>query len=220
MKTRITALLILALASWPAFADSNHECQGNSCNGSGPVTNTAVSASSAESKASASNVVGVTTSVKNSNTNVNVSEGGKATAKSYSGGNVQSVTVTDSGKREYSGGYTVKNVPNPPDVIANPTAPCRIAFSGSGSGAGFGIGIGGSVLDEGCDLRERVRLLYNMGLTSSAVQLFCTDKQVAQVIPSCVANEPTPAPAPGAQAPTPIKESAAWNGSTSIVAGN
>ena len=111
-----------------------------------------------------------------------------AAAGAISGGNSQAVTVTDSGKMEYSGTYSVKNVPNPPDVIANPTAPCRIAFSGSGSGAGFGIGLGGSVLDEGCNRRENARTLYNFGEHTAALMLMCKDAEVAEVLEACKGN--------------------------------
>lgn len=207
--TAIFASLALAM-SIPAFADSEHECQGNSCNGGGTVTNTNVNLNNVDQDVRQT----ATLTNVNSISNVNKSEGGTgigvaesssrstsgsisgayaggSKSSSYSGGNTQSVVVTDSGKMHYSGSYELKNVPNPPDVIANPTAPCRVSVGVAGSGVGFGFGVGSSVLDEGCDAREDSRLLYNMGHQNLALARLCAKPEMAKVIPTCAAAEPT-----------------------------
>lgn len=215
MRRAFFATMALALFCTAAYADSEHECQGNSCNGSGGSSAVGVGVGLgvgiSESSATAISVNDV--SVKN--TNLNAADGGSAHAKggdAYNGGNSQSVTVTESGALRYSGSYSVKNTPNPPDVITNPTAPCRVAFSGSGSGAGFGIGIGGSVLDEGCNRRENARLLYNIGETSAAKLILCNEPEIAAVLPACPAQAPVSSKA-AASTERPI----AADGSVSLV---
>lgn len=224
-RNQIGAAIGLAVAvilsSTPAFADGF--CTGNSCNdNSSTITNEggqggqggqggegglgvgigiAGAHSTAVAGASASNRTDV--DVTSVNVNSASAKGGSAYAKggtavsgAYSGGNAQTVTVTDSGKMHYSGSYEVKNVPNPPDVIANPTAPCRVSIGVAGSGVGFGFGVGSSVLDEGCDSREDARLLYNMGMPDTAIQRLCGKPEMAKVIPGC-AKPATVAPTSG-----------------------
>ena len=67
-------------------------------------------------------------------------------AASNSGGNVstQGVTVTDSGKVDYSGEYTLNNVPNVYSPNVYPTAPCMGSTSGGVAVAGFGVSLGSS----------------------------------------------------------------------------
>lgn len=171
--------ILLMTLSPQGFANAN--CVGHSCNNSeseaGPNSNS-------KSYATSGSLSGASS----------YSSGG--TSNSSSGGNTQKVTVTDSGQMHYSGSFEVKNVPNPPDIIANPTAPCRIAVGASGSGVGFGIGIGTSVLDDGCDAREDSRLLYNMGLHDLAKMRLCAKPEMAAVIPECQKKAEAAATAP------------------------
>lgn len=60
-----------------------------------------------------------------------------------------------------------------PDVIAYPTAPCRVAFGASGGGLSAVFGFSGSVEDENCTLRETSRQLWNVGQKEAAVQVLC-----------------------------------------------
>jgi len=125
-----------------------------------------------------------------------------ADAKSFSGGNSQVITYQEASRKEinYSGEYEVKNVPNAPSMISNPTAPCRVAYSGSGSGAGFGLGIGGSVLDEGCDTREDARTLFNMGLQDAAVMRLCAKPEMKAALGArCTSPAPVALQAPSQQ---------------------
>ena len=96
----------------------------------------------------------------------------------------QSVSVTDSGKMHYSGGYTFENVP---DVIAPnvyPTSPCMGSSSIGGAGVGFGISFGTSWESEECQLRETSRSFANMGLKEDAIAILCTS-EYAKNAPSC-----------------------------------
>ncbi len=200
---------VLALASLGALADAS--CTGHSCNDNSVTT----------TNAGGSGLGVASATSRNDNTNVNVNsasaKGGTALSGAYSGGNTQAVTVTDSGRMNYSGSYELKNVPNPPDVIANPTAPCRISVGVSGSGVGFGIGFGGSVMDDSCNSREDARLLYNLGLRDEAVLRLCAEEKMAAILKQCQSGA---APAQVSTAPTrplPASEGHAWNGSTDLL---
>lgn len=103
-------------------------------------------------------------------------------AASYSGGNTQAVTVTDSGRMRYSGSYSVRSTGIAPDIIANPTAPCRIATSVSGAGVGFGFGFGGSVLDDGCDTRADATMLLAAGEGEAAIARLCQKPELAKAL--------------------------------------
>lgn len=217
------ALLFILLVSLVPLAKADGICTGNSCNdssvtneggqggeggaggtgvGIGGEGGTGVGVASSHSAAfsSASNRTDVDVTSVNVNSAsakggnaASFAKGGTALSGAYSGGNQQNVTVTDSGKMHYSGSYEVKNVPNPPDVIANPTAPCRVSIGIAGSGVGFGFGVGSSVLDEGCDSREDSRLLYNMGLHAEAIQRLCAKPEMAAALKQCQTAQPAPA---------------------------
>lgn len=58
-------------------------------------------------------------------------------------------------------------------MISTPTAPCRISIGASAGWLGGALGISGSILDEGCDIRESSRMLHNLGFKESAVQVLC-----------------------------------------------
>lgn len=213
MKNRnMICVIALAMMSFPVLADSTHECQGNSCNGGeggGTATAVSVAGASAHNRTDVE-VTSVNVNSANAKGGSAYAKGGEASAGAVAVGGSQSVTVNDSSQRHYSGGYEVKNVPNPPDAIANPTAPCRVAVGVSGSGVGFGFGVGSSVLDEGCDAREDARLLYNMGMPDTAIQRLCGKPEMAKVIPGCATTKPAPS------TNTPAKDSVTWNGSSTL----
>jgi type II secretory pathway pseudopilin PulG len=123
-------------------------------------------------------------------------------AKSYSGGNSQankqtnsqSVTVTDSGQLRYSGEYEMKTTGVAPDILTQPTAPCRIAIGAGGGWIGGALSIGGSVEDEGCTRRENARVLAGLGKSDAAVRLLCNDPEVSKVLAECGAPVATSQP--------------------------
>ena len=75
--------------------------------------------------------------------------------------NRQVMQYNEANKMEYSGGYKLKNTPNPYAVAPPPSAPCYIGVAGSYTAAGLGIAVSGSVYDKGCEVRETVRLGYS-----------------------------------------------------------
>lgn len=61
-----------------------------------------------------------------------------------------------------------------PSVLANPTAPCRVAIGGSGGWIAGSFGIGGSFEDEECSAREA----YRMGIASPDADVRAAAKAV------------------------------------------
>lgn len=203
----LTILLALFVLSPAAFAGNSHECQGNSCNGGGTNSAQATGIGVSSSDARSTAISGSSSKAISGSQSGAIAIGGASlSGASASGGNasggVSNVSVSNGPvsvtTNEARIPDSVKTVPAAPDVLAMPTAPCRVSVGVSGSWLGGSVGVGSSVLDEGCDLRERVRLLHNLGLPASAIQLFCNaDPQVAAVVPVCEAMKPAPA----AQAP-------------------
>jgi len=78
----------------------------------------------------------------------------------------------------YSGGYTVRNVPDvvAPSIIGG--NPCSVGVSGGVAAAGFGITAGGTWADRACERRQEAALLYNIGKHAAAVALLCQDERV------------------------------------------
>lgn len=108
-------------------------------------------------------------------------------ASSNSGGNSQTVTVTDSGKMNYSGSYEVKNVPSVFSGNVYPTAPCMGSSTVGGAGVGFGFSVGTSWKDDDCGIRETARSFASMQMADDAITVLCTS-EYAKTAPSCVAK--------------------------------
>ncbi len=78
----------------------------------------------------------------------------------------------------YTGGYTVRNVP---DVVAPSIVggnPCAVGVSGGVAVAGFGISGGGTWADRACERRQEAALLYNIGMHDASIALLCQDDHV------------------------------------------
>lgn len=78
---------------------------------------------------------------------------------------------------------TVKSVPDvvPPSIVGG--NPCMISASIGGSGVGFGFGVGVGVEDEGCETRQVVALMSNMGDRQAAFLHLCLhNSQVADTV--------------------------------------
>ena len=78
----------------------------------------------------------------------------------------------------YTGGYTVRNVPEviAPSVIGG--NPCSVGISAGMAVAGFGITGGGTWADRACERRQQAALLYNIGEKNAAIALMCEDERV------------------------------------------
>lgn len=163
MKTMIP-LTILAAGIFAVWS-VNAAAESGHSGGNGGVRNTAISGSASNSNAGAIS--------------------GSA--------NEQVVNFNSPGTVAYSGEYKLRSTGVAPDMIASPTAPCRIGVGISGGWVGGALGIGSSVLDEGCELRENARLLNNLGKQAAAVALLCNDEKVSKVLPECVKPETLPA---------------------------
>jgi len=108
----------------------------------------------------------------------------RSQSTAISGGNTQSVSVTDSGKMHYSGGYELENVPDVMAPNVYPTSPCMGSSSIGGAGVGFGISFGTSWESEECQLRETSRSFASMGMKEDAIAILCTS-EYAKNAPSC-----------------------------------
>lgn len=78
------------------------------------------------------------------------------------------------GRVEYSGDYTIKNVPSvngPPLTTSNDT--CMGSTSGSANGPGFGIGFGTTWTDEHCKDLKTSRELWNKGMKAASLAVDC-----------------------------------------------
>lgn len=69
-----------------------------------------------------------------------------------------------------------------PDILATPTAPCRVAVGASAGWLGGALGFGTSVLDEGCHIRETARVLAGLGLVQAAIRALCQDAVASKAL--------------------------------------
>lgn len=171
MRSFIMGVVVLGVTSLAgvAFADSSHECQGNSCNGGGTTTSqsssAAISVSDAKAKATG---IGV---------GVGVGQGGAASA-SYEGyvGQSQSVNVEGTHFDRYAPPVAA------PGLTSAGTGVClgsvSIGLSGPMAGASFGI----TKVDKGCERRSGAALLYQMGYRDAAIRLLMLDPEVHDAI--------------------------------------
>jgi len=135
--------------------------------------------------------IGVSTSESVSGATA-VGVGGSATGgAAQAGAATGPVSVTnniggDSGDRRYTGKYTVRSTGVAPDIVANPTAPCRVAVGVSGGWIGGALGLSGSVLDEGCDARADATMLVMMGYEGAAAARLCQKPEMAKALGTLV----------------------------------
>ena len=77
---------------------------------------------------------------------------------------------------EYSGSYTVKNVPsvNGPNLTTSNDT-CMGSSSGSANGPGFGLSFGTTWTDEHCKRLKMSRELWNKGMKAASLAMDCMD---------------------------------------------
>ena len=188
MCKRITVaaavLACLALAA-PAWADSTHTCQGNSCNGGGAGSSAQSSAAAVSTSHSASTAVGVggtaSATAKGGHasadsTNVNVNAPSQSYTGSYEGYSGASVTVDGTRFDHYAPPVGA------PALTSAGTGVClgsvSIGLSGPMAGASFGI----TRVDAGCERRSGAALLYQMGYKDAAVRLLMKSDEVREAM--------------------------------------
>ncbi len=77
---------------------------------------------------------------------------------------------------EYTGSYTMKNVPSvsgPPLTTSNDT--CMGSSSGSANGPGFGVSFGTTWSDDHCKRLKMSRELWNKGMKAASLAVDCMD---------------------------------------------
>jgi len=151
----------------------------------------------------------------NVNANVNKNEanagavsGSVSGAAAQNNGNKQAVQINtyNPGTIQYSGSYTVRNVPN--FAIGGPASGACNGFSATlgGAVAGFGAGGGVSLLDKTCvcdrlagRFAHLAQIALQAGDTGSYARLMAKSERMAAAGEECLttlANEEQPAPAP------------------------
>lgn len=119
----------------------------------------------------------IMTSPEKSVSTVNSNQTGTLTTN-MTGGTDSTQRIIQSGETlgrvEYSGDYTIKNVPSvngPPLTTSNDT--CMGSTSGSANGPGFGIGFGTTWTDEHCKDLKTSRELWNKGMKAASLAIDC-----------------------------------------------
>lgn len=99
----------------------------------------------------------------------NITTNGTSTQNLVSSGTTKNIV-------EYSGSYTMKNVPSvsgPPLTTSNDT--CMGSSSGSANGPGFGVSFGSTWSDDHCKRLKMSRELWNKGMKAASLAVDCMD---------------------------------------------
>lgn len=194
----LMAVTALMLAASVAFADSTHECQGNSCNGTGgaAATSNAVSVSTSRANAEA-NAVGIgvggqggNANVTNHNTNLGVNAQGQKQGQSQN--NNQTISPSQSYEGSYSGSQSVsiegtrfdRYAPAvvAPGLTSAGTGVCLGSVSFGLSGPMVGATVGFTKVDKGCERRSNAALLYQFGMRDAALRMLMNDDEVREAV--------------------------------------
>ena len=128
------------------------------------------------------NAVAQTAANNNSNSSTTTSAQGNTQAVTFTTpGTVtstQNLNTSGTSKNivEYTGNYTIKNVPSvsgPNLTTSNDT--CMGSSSGGANGAGFGISFGSTWSDEHCKRLKMSRELWNKGMKAASLAMDCMD---------------------------------------------
>ena len=113
------------------------------------------------------------TSHSNANSNSNSNSGANSNQKQAQG---QAVTYNETTPAN----QTINNVPNvyAPGLAAAGSEVCLGSISAGGAGAGFGLTVGGTMVDQGCQLRMNARTLATLGYNVAAREEMCIDPAV------------------------------------------
>jgi hypothetical protein len=205
-------IAVLLCTSGAAFATQGGEGGNTGCNGQGNPNSPCAGGAGGNGGNGGNGGAGGSSKAKQSQgqqqtavgVGVGIGKGGKSestSGASATGGIANSQSGASSGAA--SGSTLINNEARQyrvaPDVAvsnASPTAPCRVTHAAGGSGAGFGFSIGSSTLDEGCNVREGARALFNVGLKDAAIQALCQSPVERKAMgPLCVEDVKVEAPA-------------------------
>jgi hypothetical protein len=153
----------------------------------------------------------------------------EAAARANNQGNSQNITFTSppttTQNVNYSGSYTVKNVPsvNGPNLTTSNDT-CMGSSSGSLNIAGFGIGGGSTWVDPNCKMLKNSRELWNMGMKAASLALMCGDPDnraalelTGFVCPQTAAKNAAAVKSAGVEGSTTVSTIATTTGTTSGV---
>lgn len=198
------AALALALMAVPAFAQISASSANNNANTSSTQSQSSVAGSpigNGSSSTTANNTANVRAASQssaqngiaaartgNSNAAITINNGPSDPSGAAAG------DPTSTNNINYSGGYTLRNVPEviAPNVVGG--NPCAVGISGGLAVSGFGITGGGTWADRQCERRQEAALLFNIGQKQAAVALLCQDDHVRDAIIASGATCPGGAP--------------------------
>lgn len=161
----LLTLLVLQIGFTPAgaWADSEHTCQGNSCNG------------------------GSTNTVTSTNTNVNANNLSNHQGQGQSQGQSQRQSVRNSGNNVGTSSVSVNEGDTPrqaPPAIAPhlTTAPetCMGSTAIGASSPFGGVSAGWTWKSEPCETRMKSRRLQELGFLEESIAIMVTDEEVAK----------------------------------------
>lgn len=187
MKTLwLISILSFSVGAVAQTAGSSSDNNGSSSSAVTTATGNSQSVSlSASPSMSTSNVQSIvfsgpseTTSNVNSTVN-STSYGTQNINTNATGTTTQNINTsgTSRGIVEYTGSYTLKNVPSvagPNLTTSNDT--CMGSSSGSANGTGFGISFGTTWTDEHCKRLKMSRELWNKGMKAASLAMDCMDE--------------------------------------------
>jgi hypothetical protein len=188
-----TAVVMLSGAASAQNAGSNSRSTAINASGSAsqatsnPIVNAGGGSSTSTAAANPrSTAIGNQSTVRSSSngnrSNINISTYAGVDGSGNGGGSSGTGATDPSNTVNYSGGYTLRNVPEviPPNVVGG--NPCSVGASAGVSMAGFGIAGGATWADKQCERRQQAALLFNMGQERAAVELMCLDDSVRTVM--------------------------------------
>ncbi|NKB39634.1 MAG: hypothetical protein GKR86_01000 [Ilumatobacter sp.] len=100
------------------------------------------------------------------------------------GDNTNNLSITDSGRRHYSGTTTVKSAPDVSAPGMFNTAPCMVSWSGGASIIGGGLSLGGGKMDEECNLRQEAAALVSVAGSKAGVLHLARDPEMCATLRS------------------------------------
>ena len=182
-------VLTMGFLATPAFADSTHVCQGNSCN---QGTNNHVEGDYVNNITNKPTAIGI--GGKGGDADARARANAKAESKAKAGAEAlatqsqaQTAAATNAGNSQQInvGGTSYDRYAPPayaPGLTSAGTGVClgsvSIGLSGPMAGASFGI----TKVDKGCERRSGAALLFQMGYQDAAIKLLSNDAEIREAM--------------------------------------